>query len=660
MLEKIGRQQRDFLQFCKKVIVLLEKIETSDDTLKKIYITESAEFLKAMKESILENVKVFGDMDDYFLVQDINYEGEYASWTEDIGYENACKYVKSLTKVVRNIIEISKHLERKKCPCCQELVYFVPYSAQFLEMYHIKDTLPECYPSEETICPNCMSNDRDRALIYFLKKMGLDTGNRPVKVLQLTSSKAIAHWINAECPTVIYQSVDIDWKDEIILEVSQIAELPDKSYDFIFCTNILLYGKSEDILVDELKRILKPDGLCLFSKPCSVMPGSKDEGEDFMNMGFMKKFMDEGFMIHNMTQDMVPGDDFAEQTVLYILTRIKKDMDDIFSQMVAKRYDDNMENPLVSVIMSVYNHEKYVSQAIESVLNQSYENIEFLVADDGSMDRSVDEILKYEDRIDQIHLFDENGFGRIPFLLSIAKGKYIAVLDSDDYWELDKIERQVLYMETHSACGACFTSVQFIDANDEEMDRQVFAVENRTSAEWINYFYHYGNVLAYPSVMIKKELHRNVMNHASNFSILPDFVMWLHVALDNDIYLMERESLYYRWHGLNDSRMTRNRAKNEYFELCYCWLEIIKKMDSALFLKVFREELIDPNVKEPREILCEKALILLRSPGANDRLAGLFYVYELLSDPENKKIMQEKYHIGRRDIFEILDGIETI
>ena len=61
------------------------------------------------------------------------------------------------------------------------------------------------------------------------------------------------------------------------------------------------------------------------------------------------------------------------------------------------------EEPLISVILPCYNHEKYVAKAIESVLDQSYHNYEFLVGDDGSPDGTAREILKYEDRIDQIH-----------------------------------------------------------------------------------------------------------------------------------------------------------------------------------------------------------------------------------------------------------------
>ena len=133
--------------------------------------------------------------------------------------------------------------------------------------------------------------------------------------------------------------------------------------------------------------------------------------------------------------------------------------------------------------------------------------------------------------------------------------------------------------------------------------------------------------------------------------------MWLHVALDHDIHLIEKDLLNYRWHNLNDSKMTDRRLKNEYFEESYCWLEIMKQMDNALFLKVFGDELMDPNVKEAREILCEKALVLLKASEQSYRLAGMFYLYELLADPVNKKIMQEKYQLGRREIFEMLNNL---
>lgn len=657
MSGKMGKQQRDSLQYCKEVIAIFGKINTLENRVKERYITESAELIRKIGETLAEVVKAFDKMDDYAFIQRINQESLSKSWSDRDDYENACKYVEYMVETARNIIEIGENTDQRMCLCCQDTVYFVPSSPKLSSIYDVRNAISNYDDLRENICPNCLSNDRDRLIIKFLKKMGLDKGNKPVKVLGIIPSKAIEHWIYAECPTVIYQSVNLDLNGKTIPVFSQIAELQNQSYDCIFCSAHFLCEKEDNDLTNELIRILKPDGLCMFSIPVLGVSGSGNEEKDFLNTGFIKGLVDAGLILHKLTENSCPGDGVAENAVMFALTKVKKDIDEIILQRTADRYDDSMEKPLVSVIMSVYNHEKYVSQAIESVLNQGYGNIEFLVADDCSADGSAGEILKYENQIDQIHLFEENGFGRIPFLLSIAKGKYVAVLDSDDYWESDKIQRQVLYMETHPECGACFTGVRSVDRNGEEVDLHIFTTENRSSAEWINFFYHNGNCLAYSSVMIRKELHNKVMRYASNFSIVPDYIMWLNVLLDYDIYLIEKELLNYRWHNANDSKVTENRLKNQFFEETYCWLDVMKKMDSDLFLRAFGEELTDPDVKEPRDVLCEKALLLLKSKKPRYRLAGLFYAYELLSDQENKRIMQEKYHIGRQDIYEILNSI---
>ena len=103
----------------------------------------------------------------------------------------------------------------------------------------------------------------------------------------------------------------------------------------------------------------------------------------------------------------------------------------------------NEETPKVSVIMSSYNHEKYVAEAIESVLRQSYTNFEFLIADDGSTDKTVQEIKKFTDeRISFFEYKENTSFQTIDILTKKAKGKYIAQIGSDDVWREDKLEQK--------------------------------------------------------------------------------------------------------------------------------------------------------------------------------------------------------------------------
>lgn len=104
------------------------------------------------------------------------------------------------------------------------------------------------------------------------------------------------------------------------------------------------------------------------------------------------------------------------------------------------------ENPKVSVLIPVYNYEKYVAKCIESVINQTYKNVEIIAVDDGSTDRSgiiLDEYAQKDNRLHVIHK-ENGGIGSaIKTAIENANGEYIAFLDSDDYMDLDAYEKLV-------------------------------------------------------------------------------------------------------------------------------------------------------------------------------------------------------------------------
>lgn len=121
-------------------------------------------------------------------------------------------------------------------------------------------------------------------------------------------------------------------------------------------------------------------------------------------------------------------------------------------------------NPLVSVIVPNYNYGNYVGECIESILNQSYKNIEVIIVDDGSTDNSLEVIKTYSS---QITLLTQENLGvnaaRNLGILN-SHGKYIALCDSDDSWLSSKLSKQVAALETSEAYTVAYCAVTQIDS----------------------------------------------------------------------------------------------------------------------------------------------------------------------------------------------------
>ncbi|HHX61064.1 MAG TPA: glycosyltransferase family 2 protein [Epulopiscium sp.] len=133
------------------------------------------------------------------------------------------------------------------------------------------------------------------------------------------------------------------------------------------------------------------------------------------------------------------------------------------------------KNPQISVVMACYNDDAYVGQAIESILNQSFKDFEFIIVNDGSTDNSANIINTYDDdRI--IYIERENG-GLSKALntgLKVAKGKYIARIDSDDIALPNRLQVQFDFMERNSDYVVIGSSVIYMDVNAEDIYVQQF------------------------------------------------------------------------------------------------------------------------------------------------------------------------------------------
>lgn len=325
-----------------------------------------------------------------------------------------------------------------------------------------------------------------------------------------------------------------------------------------------------------------------------------------------------------------------------------------------------IEKPLVSVVLPCYNHEQYIGQAIESVLNQTYGNMELIVADNGSTDSSYEVISQYSDRISRIIRMEENS---ILFcsesLVLAATGEYIAFMTSDDYWEPDKLELQVQALQEHPEAAASAAWTVYVDDNLQPygegevqgpFETEIFKVENKSRYEWFRTLLYNGNCLAWPSAVYRTDIYKELLYRWRGHRQLSDYYTWLCTVLKFDLYVVPKVLVRYRWHPNGENRnestgtlVTGSRHMNEFMDIAYC---IIEEVEDDFFLKAFGDELCCTEITSHEEVLCEKFFLLQRLSekySVIETSAILFYCNHFM---EMRNVIHEKYHYTYADYHE--------
>ncbi len=218
------------------------------------------------------------------------------------------------------------------------------------------------------------------------------------------------------------------------------------------------------------------------------------------------------------------------------------------------------DSPLISVILPVYNAEKYIEKAIFSVLEQTYINFELVIIDDGSTDDSKNIITRMANSDSRIKLISRPNKGLIVTLnesINMSKGDYIARMDADDISLPERFENQVAFLNEHPECVVVGTLSTLIDSDGDEIG---------PFGEWVKHdeidaahLSGHGGAIIHPSVMIRTEALRCVEGYREEFKSAEDIDLWLRLAEVGKVTNIDKRLILYRQHM--DSIGHRNRIE---------------------------------------------------------------------------------------------------
>ncbi len=221
-----------------------------------------------------------------------------------------------------------------------------------------------------------------------------------------------------------------------------------------------------------------------------------------------------------------------------------------------------LTNPKVSVVIPAYNHEDFIGACIDSVLQQSHTNIELIVVDDGSTDRTGQIVQSYQDpRIIYFHQENQDAYNALNRGLDMASGKFISILNSDDIYHPLRLER-CLRVHRRKRAAAIFTDVQPIDGNDEKILDPNFWWTQWHESNREYYFkcndlytsFFRGNLMVTTSNLFMTAYAAKKVGKFDSLRYLHDYdyIFRLMCAFPDKVFYMHQEKLvYYRLHGSN-------------------------------------------------------------------------------------------------------------
>ena len=590
---------------------------------------------------------------------------------------------------------------RSYCPVCDaKNVRWQPLPGQYMQksrQYGYKHFgSGEMTPLFTYLCPVCGASDRERFYAQFLHELKETQEDAPKHMIHFAPESALSRHIRKEQYFASYQTADMSMAGVDFHIDIQSLPFENDSYDFFICSHVLEHVPDDRKALQELYRILRPGGFGILMAPIclgiekTIEDSSITDGEirwklfgqdDHLRLyshdDYVKRIEESGFLLQQLTSK-----DFGENvfhqlglklsSVLYVVGKPLEHYTEktflppreINLPSISNKFsvDDEMVIPKVSVILTSWNHEKYLHEAIQSALSQTYRNFELIIWDDASTDDSWSIIKQYKDKRIRAFRSDVRCRGGVHInktISEIAKGKYIAIHHSDDVWELEKIEKQVDFLDRHPDTGAVFSWVNIIDdnsnINNSAFLHGIFRQNNKTRYEWLRYFFYVGNALCHPSVLIRKKCYNDCGAYNMALWQLTDFDMWVRLCFKYEIHILPEYLVKFRWKsdGSNTSDLNAQtvcRREFEHFMLLnhYCQITSVEE-----FLKIF------PSSKKycghpdaDIEFALSMTAIELNS-SAKHRLFGLQLLYKLMASPERAEKIRSVHGFTNMDFADI-------
>jgi glycosyltransferase involved in cell wall biosynthesis len=271
----------------------------------------------------------------------------------------------------------------------------------------------------------------------------------------------------------------------------------------------------------------------------------------------------------------------------------------------------------VSVIIPTYNRAKWLLEAVESVLNQTYIDIEIVVVNDGSTDDTESALKPYMNNI--VYIYKENGGPgtAVNAGLKASTGNYIARLDDDDMFMPEKIELQVEMLQDNPELGIVASDHYIIDENSEILDIKIVPDFSKHGA-FLTMLQR--SLFPQPTVTVRRECHDHVGLYKNTYA--QDYDMWLRIARRYPVGVIHKPLAMYRVHSYNRSSTSKgDKAESD-----------IRNFVAEIMDDTPLEELIDGLRLEPYGHDVKGAIFLNH---CLYKKAGQEFYKALKSDPEN-------------------------
>lgn len=310
-------------------------------------------------------------------------------------------------------------------------------------------------------------------------------------------------------------------------------------------------------------------------------------------------------------------------------------------------------NKLVSVLMICYNQEKYISEAVDSVLGQTYTEFELIIVDDGSTDRTFELLQEYDDA--RISIFQQSNSGpsmALNYGLRQCRGEYIAFMSGDDVALSDRLKTQLKQIGDDQV-DIVFSLPLIIDENSDSLEQtarpEFFNTEFNTTAELYKLLF-FGNFLCAPSAFCRRSAIEAVGSFRRGLIQLQDLDYWIRACKEDLVIKLYQEPLL-KYRSLSNALTNQENRYRMHMEAVDVYRRFFDGASFALLREAFGEWITPDISKGDLRIEIDKAFLFLEHPMENIRLIGIEKLINLFENDEAYKILKGERGFQTKDFF---------